>query len=116
MTGSSLTGYAPSVAGDCWNFGAIRTETSHCGILQEKGWTMKTYLQHRPSVDVTILDTQRRPLRFTMKRLAMLRDLQVEFPELPVYCEVNGEHKHVPLEAIELWDMGILMIRNTSAA
>jgi len=75
---------------------------------------MKTYIVHRPAVEVVLLDTQRRPLAFTYKRLAMLQEMRVEFPELPVLCFVNHQVKQIPLETIELWDMRTLSMLNTS--
>jgi len=77
---------------------------------------MKTSLVNRPSISVILLDSQRRPLRFTAKRLAMLQELQVEFPELPVFCDVNDQYRHVELQQLELWDMRRLYLLNTSVA
>lgn len=77
---------------------------------------MKTVLHQRPSVSVVLLDSQRKPLRFTAKRLAMLQEMQVEFPEIPVFCEVNGQEARVELQLIELWNMNLIYILNTSVA
>lgn len=75
---------------------------------------MKTTLHQRPSVSVRLLDMARRPLAFTAKRLAMLQSLQAELPELPILCEVNGQVRTIQLETIELWDMRMLYLLNTS--
>ena len=77
---------------------------------------MRTTLQHRPSVEVVLVSSQHRPLAFSAKRLAMLQEMQKEFPEIPVLCTLNGQLKHIELQMVELWDMRLLYILNTSVA
>jgi hypothetical protein len=77
---------------------------------------MRTVIHQRPGVAVTLVDSQHRPLTFSAKRLAMLQEMQKEFPELPLLCTVNGQLKHIELQTVELWDMKLLYILNTSVS
>lgn len=77
---------------------------------------MKTVIHQRPGVALILVDSQHRPLAFSAKRLAMLQEMQKEFPELPMLCTLNGQLKHIELQTVELWDMRLLYILNTSVA
>lgn len=74
---------------------------------------MKFILSYRPSVQVVLLDSQNRPLAFTMKRLHILRELQREMPELPLWCFMDGNIKRVPIELLELYDERYIFMLNT---
>jgi hypothetical protein len=73
---------------------------------------MRTHLVSRPSVDVVILTGQRKPLRFSYKRLALLQELQAEIPDLPVSCLISGLPKVVEIISIDLWDMRFINMVN----
>ncbi len=74
---------------------------------------MKLHLMHRPSVDVVLLDSQNRPLAFSMKRLVLLRQLQTEMPELTLHVFTNGNYKRLPIELVDLYDERLIFMMNT---
>ena len=74
---------------------------------------MKFILSYRPSVQVVLLDSQNRPLAFTMKRLHILREMQREMPEMTMHCFMDGNIKRVPIELLELYDERHIFMLNT---
>lgn len=69
---------------------------------------MRLTLKGRPSNDIVLLDSQKRPLQFSYKRLAILQTVAVEMPELPLFCLLNGIPKHIQIEMLELYDVQLI--------
>lgn len=76
---------------------------------------MKLTYRGRPQVEVTLLDSQRKPLLFSYKRLAILQNVATEIPELPVSALVNNIPRQIPIEMIDFWDMKLINMMNQAS-
>ena len=81
---------------------------------RKRGAILKTCIIQRPAVEIVLLDGAQKPLAFSHKRLALLQDVFVEFPELPIMVRQDGIIKWVEISQIELFDTRTLHILNTS--
>jgi len=73
---------------------------------------MRVPLRDPPHTIVTILDSQYRPLNFTVARAKLLSEVQVKMPELALVCSVQGKIVHIQLESLDLDSPRALVVFN----
>ena len=65
---------------------------------------MKIQLEHRPSVIVVLVDSQYRPLPYSLKLVRDFQHLAESYPTLPLLVSLYGNLKHVEISSLDWWN------------
>jgi len=73
---------------------------------------MRIALEHRPAVIVVLMDSQYRPLNFSMSRLKLFQQIAEAIPEFPVLVSLYGNLKHVELSTLDIYNETLVKALN----